>query len=61
MYVIQRNDGQFVTPKNSRLSYTKNVSEARGYISWTIAKADLCPKNEKVVDVKQFYLRRGLK
>ena len=53
MYVIQREDGQYVSRPGSRHSYARKLQDARIYETEGSARADLCPGNEKVLTVAQ--------
>jgi hypothetical protein len=51
MYVIARDDGQYVTNPGSEKSYTTRLENARVYRTREEATKDLCPGNEKVYAV----------
>jgi hypothetical protein len=51
MYVIQRDDGSFVTPPGSPHSYTRDLAKAWTFAAKEDARPELCPENEHVVEV----------
>jgi hypothetical protein len=53
MYVIQRSDGKFVTHPGQRSSYTALLQDARVFDSREAAARELCPENERVVQVRE--------
>lgn len=53
MYVIQRSDGKFVTHPGERSSYTLLLQNARVFDSREAAAKELCPDNERVVQVME--------
>ena len=58
-YIIQRHDGQYVTPSGSLHSYTKDLRQARRFVSVAAAERELCPGNERVVTVESQLDQRG--
>ena len=52
MFVIQRNDGAFVTRPGAVSSYTTRLEEARVFASQAEAALELCVKNERIVNVE---------
>jgi hypothetical protein len=48
-YVLQRDDGYFVTPPGSPRSYTRSLTCARRFDTREAAEAERCPENERVV------------
>jgi len=53
MYVIQRDDGKFVTRPGSEKSYTSDLQKARTFATKEKAEAERCPENERVVSLDQ--------
>jgi hypothetical protein len=54
MYVVQRDDGAFVSADPHRTggsSYTRDLQKAKTFVSIADARLDLCPGNERVVSV----------
>lgn len=51
MYVIQRNDGAYVTHPGSAHSYTRDLRQARVFSTEESANRELCVENERVVSV----------
>jgi hypothetical protein len=51
-YVIQRDDGYFVTPSGSRHSYTRSLQCARTFETKEEAEGNRCPENERVVSIE---------
>lgn len=47
-WVIQRDDGAFVT-RGSKHSYTRDLTQAHRYMKREEAERDLCYENEKIV------------
>ena len=58
-YVIQRHDGQYVTPSGNLRSYTKDLRQARRFADEAAARRELCPDNERVVTVESQLDQRG--
>lgn len=51
MYVIVRDDGQYVAPPGQHHSYTDKLQHAHVYEDRARAEADRCVENERVVAV----------
>lgn len=51
MYVIQRNDGAFVTPPGQEKSYTRAIQDAWVFRSREDAQRETCAENECVVSL----------
>jgi hypothetical protein len=56
-FVIQRDDGKFVTPPGQHKSYTTDLTKARVFPSREAAEADRCPENEQVVAIDNLFRR----
>ncbi len=50
-YIIIRDDGWFVAKAESKHSYTQRLQCARVYPTQTEAEKDVCPRNERIIDV----------
>lgn len=53
MYVIQRDDGAFVSRPGSDHSYTRLLQQARTFATRDAAERERCPGNERVLSVEQ--------
>ena len=51
MFVIKRNDGLYVARPGMRSSYTRFLQYARIFASREAAERDVCPGNERIVEV----------
>ncbi len=54
-YVIQRDDGKFVSKSGSEHSYTDKLQNAR---TWTLrehAVPEVCPGNERIVHTDEIF------
>lgn len=51
MYVLVRDNGDYVTPKGSKHSYTRNMEEAQCFSTREAAELDRCVDNERIVPV----------
>lgn len=52
MFVIQRDDGAFVTPAGSEKSYTREITKARTWNDRDAADRERCVGNERVVPIE---------
>lgn len=55
MYIIQRDDGKFVAPPGQEKSYTLLLQEAWTFETREGAEAEICPANERVVNVDDLF------
>ena len=55
MYVIQRNDGAFVSKSGSASSYTNKLQDARTWETRESAERELCPGNERIVSTDEIF------
>jgi hypothetical protein len=55
MYVIIRDDGQYVRPSGSPMMYSKLLQEAKVYKSRDEAERDRCVENERVVPLAECF------
>lgn len=53
MYVIKRSDGLYVSRSGMYSSYTRHLEFARRWQTLEEAEAELCPVNERVVDLER--------
>ncbi len=52
LYVIRREDGQYVTRTGSEHSYTRKLEKARTFTTRADAERERCPENERVCSVE---------
>ena len=55
MYLIKRVDGKFVARSGSQHSYTNRIDLARVYETKAEADKDLCPDNERIIEIPQLF------
>ena len=53
MYVIQRNDGWFVTRPGRAGSYSHNLQDARTYSTRDAAQREMFPGNERILTLEE--------
>lgn len=58
MYVIQREDGAYVTNPGSERSYSKFLQDARLFDTREQAEREVCPGNERILDMGQAFKSR---
>lgn len=51
MYVIQRDDGQYVARLCEESSYTRLFAKVRVFRTLAAAQQECCPQNERIVKI----------
>ena len=51
MYVLQRQDGKYVSQPGSEHSYTRKLEEAQRFARYVDAFNSRCPGNERVIEI----------